>query len=88
MPDTGSGKSGYVRVLKQACGAKSVGSLHSNVFTGPTQQGCSFDLAVNGQCTMVSTVTGWQACWISRMIAAMSSRKSSIGRSARMSFNP
>lgn len=45
----GSGKSGYVRVLKHACGAKNVGSLHSNVFSGPTLQSCKFDLTVNGK---------------------------------------
>jgi energy-coupling factor transporter ATP-binding protein EcfA2 len=34
---TGSGKSGYVRVLKQACGARKAGSLHGNAFNNATQ---------------------------------------------------
>ena len=44
---TGSGKSGYVRVLKHACGAKKAGELHSNVFDRPGQdQGCTFKLKI------------------------------------------
>ena len=30
----GSGKSGYVRILKHACGARHPGVLHQNVFSG------------------------------------------------------
>ncbi|MGD0222212.1 MAG: AAA family ATPase [Terriglobia bacterium] len=32
-----SGKSGYVRVLKQACGARKAGPLHGNAFNNATQ---------------------------------------------------
>jgi len=41
----GSGKSGYVRVLKHACGARKPGKLLYNVFskTG-TKQGCTFSI--------------------------------------------
>ncbi|MDP3111382.1 MAG: AAA family ATPase [Thermodesulfovibrionales bacterium] len=39
----GSGKSGYVRVLKHACGARHVGKILSNVYAeAPAAQGCSF----------------------------------------------
>lgn len=42
----GSGKSGYVRVLKHACGAKNPGKLLSNVFTGAsTKQSCTFSIS-------------------------------------------
>jgi len=42
----GSGKSGYVRLLKHACGAKNPGKLLSNVFAGTsTKQGCTFTIA-------------------------------------------
>jgi len=40
---TGSGKSGYVRILKHACGARKPGTLHGNVFdNNETDQGCTF----------------------------------------------
>lgn len=39
---TGSGKSGYVRILKQACGARRSEELLCNVFTGRTNQECTF----------------------------------------------
>jgi len=42
---TGSGKSGYVRVLKHACGSKNTGELHGNVFYRPDpDKGCTFKL--------------------------------------------
>ncbi len=34
---TGSGKSGYIRLLKHACGGKGVGILHGNVFASAQQ---------------------------------------------------
>ncbi len=44
---TGSGKSGYVRILKHVCGAKKTGELHGNVFdqSGP-DKGCTFKLKI------------------------------------------
>jgi len=46
---TGSGKSGYVRVLKHACGAKNIGELHRNVFSNSVSiQGCKFQYKING----------------------------------------
>ena len=40
---TGAGKSGYVRALKHACGARAPGRLHPNVFAAtPQKQGCRF----------------------------------------------
>lgn len=43
----GSGKSGYVRTLKQACGAKRVEELISDVFAGETEQMCKIDVIVD-----------------------------------------
>lgn len=45
-----SGKSGYVRVLKHACGARKPGILHQNVF-GKTSafQGCKFHYRIDGE---------------------------------------
>ncbi|MDY6990759.1 MAG: AAA family ATPase [Thermodesulfobacteriota bacterium] len=46
---TGSGKSGYVRLLKHACGARQVGELHGNVFEDEdSDQGCTFRLKMDG----------------------------------------
>ena len=46
--DNGSGKSGYVRILKHACGAKHPGILLGNVFGPPGQeQGCIFKVLIN-----------------------------------------
>jgi energy-coupling factor transporter ATP-binding protein EcfA2 len=45
---TGSGKSGYVRLLKHACGARQVGELHGNVFDEPdSDQGCTFRVKID-----------------------------------------
>jgi energy-coupling factor transporter ATP-binding protein EcfA2 len=44
----GSGKSGYVRLLKHACGAKEPGKLLGNVFNSSClEQGCCFDIAMD-----------------------------------------
>jgi len=43
----GSGKSGYVRTLKQACGAKRVEELIPDVFAGKTAQMCKIDVIVD-----------------------------------------
>jgi len=41
----GSGKSGYVRILKHACGSKKTGKLLSNVFNNAsTKQSCTFNI--------------------------------------------
>lgn len=46
----GSGKSGYVRALKHACGAKHMGEILANVFKEvPESQGCKFLYTINGQ---------------------------------------
>lgn len=46
----GSGKSGYVRALKHACGAKRTGHLHNNVFSNTSQQqGCKFLVTIDSQ---------------------------------------
>ena len=43
----GSGKSGYTRLLKQICGAKTIGELHSNAFVEETgNQSCSVKYSV------------------------------------------
>jgi len=45
---TGSGKSGYVRVLKHACGAKNPGVLHGNIFDQPdSKKGCTFKVKID-----------------------------------------
>jgi len=44
----GSGKSGYVRILKNACGARRTEELLPNVFTKKVDQECHFDLTENG----------------------------------------
>jgi energy-coupling factor transporter ATP-binding protein EcfA2 len=45
----GSGKSGYVRILKHACGARFVGMLHPNVYlSAPTQQKCLISYGHDG----------------------------------------
>ena len=45
---TGSGKSGYVRILKHACGAKDLGVLHGNIFDNQkTNQECTFKVNIN-----------------------------------------
>lgn len=47
---TGSGKSGYVRILKHACGAKNPGELHGNVFHEEEQdQRCTFKVKVDAE---------------------------------------
>jgi ABC-type transport system involved in cytochrome c biogenesis ATPase subunit len=46
----GSGKSGYVRALKHACGAKRTGPLHNNVFSNASQQqGCKLLVTIDSQ---------------------------------------
>ena len=45
---TGSGKSGYVRILKHACGAKGLGVLHGNVFDQQqSDKGCTFKVKID-----------------------------------------
>lgn len=45
----GSGKSGYMRLLKHICGAKAKGSLHGNVFEAtPVEKRCTIRFSVNG----------------------------------------
>ena len=46
----GSGKSGYVRTLKHACGAKYPGTLHPDIFASskPASQGCKFKYKMDG----------------------------------------
>ena len=34
----GSGKSGYVRILKHVCGARNIGTLHPNIFSDKNEQ--------------------------------------------------
>jgi energy-coupling factor transporter ATP-binding protein EcfA2 len=47
---TGSGKSGYVRILKHACGARKTGTLHGNVFdNNETKQGCTFKVKLGDE---------------------------------------
>jgi hypothetical protein len=47
---TGSGKSGYVRILKHACGAKKSGELHGNVFAQQAKdKGCTFKVNIATQ---------------------------------------
>lgn len=47
---TGSGKSGYVRILKHACGARHIGKILSNVYKeAPASQGCKFIYTVKGE---------------------------------------
>ena len=44
---TGSGKSGYVRLMKHACGARKQGQLYGNVFDQQdADKGCSFKVRV------------------------------------------
>ena len=46
----GSGKSGYVRILKHVCGARHIGEILFNVYTeAPTSQGCKIVYTVNGK---------------------------------------
>ena len=45
----GSGKSGYVRILKHACGARFSGALHPNVYSSePSPQRCSISYEHDG----------------------------------------
>ena len=47
---SGSGKSGYVRILKHACGARHIGKILSNVYKeAPASQGCKFICKVKGE---------------------------------------
>jgi energy-coupling factor transporter ATP-binding protein EcfA2 len=46
----GSGKSGYVRLLKHMCGARSPGTIHADVFSAtPQVRGCSVSFELEGQ---------------------------------------
>lgn len=46
----GSGKSSYVRILKQSCGARHKGDLHPDVFDGAdVAQGCTLSYQEGGQ---------------------------------------
>jgi energy-coupling factor transporter ATP-binding protein EcfA2 len=52
----GSGKSGYVRTLKQACGQREPGTLLSNVFSPSNEeQSCKFKYSIDG----VARETQW-----------------------------
>jgi energy-coupling factor transporter ATP-binding protein EcfA2 len=45
----GSGKSGYVRALKQACGQREAGALLTNVFSASNEeQSCKFKYSIDG----------------------------------------
>lgn len=44
----GSGKSGYTRILKNACGARKNELLLSNIFVGVESQECEFEVSVDG----------------------------------------
>lgn len=45
----GSGKSGYVRILKHTCGARYPGTLHSNIYSSESSiQQCSISYEKNG----------------------------------------
>jgi len=47
---TGSGKSGYVRTLKHACGAKKPGILHGNIFNRQdSKKSCSFEVMIDSK---------------------------------------
>ncbi len=46
----GSGKSGYIRALKHASGARNPGPLHRNVFdTAISEQSCTFEVGLGSQ---------------------------------------
>jgi energy-coupling factor transporter ATP-binding protein EcfA2 len=45
---TGVGKSGYIRILNNACGSKNHRKLLGNVFQGNTAQSCKISYALNG----------------------------------------
>lgn len=46
----GSGKSGYVRILKHICGARNPGQLHHNFFSAiPATQSCSIAYEIDGK---------------------------------------
>jgi len=45
----GSGKSGYVRILKKACGARKSEDLLCDVFKGKENQECDFEIIKNGK---------------------------------------
>lgn len=45
----GSGKSGYVRILKKACGARKSEDLLCDVFKGKESQECDFEIIKNGK---------------------------------------
>ncbi len=49
----GSGKSGYVRILKSACGAKTSENLLCNVFKGEEAQECTFQLNKSGKSSSI-----------------------------------
>ena len=51
---TGSGKSGYVRILKHACGARKTGELHGNVFDKhDSGKSCVFKINVGSSCKKI-----------------------------------
>ncbi len=46
----GSGKSGYVRLLKHICGARNPGTIHADVFSAPPEtRGCSVSFELDGK---------------------------------------
>jgi hypothetical protein len=47
--NNGSGKSGYVRILKKICGKANTGALRTNVFaTAPDKRCCKIEFKING----------------------------------------
>jgi ABC-type lipoprotein export system ATPase subunit len=47
---SGSGKSGYMRILKRACGAKGIKPIHGNVFEKATEEkSCKISFTVDGK---------------------------------------
>ncbi len=55
----GSGKSGYVRILKHVCGARNPGALHPNVFADDgTTQSAEIKYSIDNQERQVSWSTG------------------------------
>jgi hypothetical protein len=56
---TGAGKSGYIRLLKQVCGAKNPGQLHPNAFKDlPARQSCRIEYKCDGnECEGTGSVT-------------------------------
>jgi energy-coupling factor transporter ATP-binding protein EcfA2 len=55
----GAGKSGYVRLLKQMCGARNPGKIHADVFgSTPQDRGCAVSFELGGQSHSMSWKLG------------------------------